>query len=178
MLISSITAIPPGRLRRVATPMMVLYLLAFIPFQLIGDSAEMIRLQLAGSETQARGIISAWSPSEVVDMAYLQGFDAVHPLIYGLLLATAGVWAGRQHPGRSVRWTRIAVGGAVAAAIFDTIENVGMIMMIRGETNAPIPSVTTTFAVAKFLTILSVLAYVALGAAARLRDKGPKLVNG
>lgn len=168
MSIPFVRSIPPGRLRRVAAPAFVLYLLALIPFQLIGAPSEMVRLQLAGSETQAREIVSTWSQSEIVDMAYLQGIDALHPLLYGLLLAIAVVWAERQRPNSAVRWTQIAIGGAVAAAIFDTIENVGMIMMIRGELDAPVARVTTTFAAAKFLTIVLVLAYVTLGVIARI----------
>lgn len=168
MSIPFLRSIPPGRLRHIAVPVLAIYLLAFIPFQLIGDPAEMIRLQLASSETQAREIVSTWSQSEVVDMAYLQGFDALHPVIYGLLLAIAAVWAERQRPNPAVRWTRIAMGGAVAAAIFDTIENVGMIMMIRGEIGAPVARVTTTFAAAKFLTIVLVMTYVTLGVITRI----------
>ena len=174
---ATFSAIPLGRLRQVAVPLSVLYLLALIPFRLVGDAGAMVRLQLAGSETKAREIVAGWSESEAVDMAYLQGLDALHPVVYGLLLALAAVWAGRLSSGSFAHWSRIAIGAAVAAAVLDTIENVGMIVMIRGEVGSPIPTITTSFAIAKFLLIISVLVYVATAGAAHLSGKNDRSVS-
>lgn len=163
------TRIPPGRLRRLAVPAFVVYVLAFLPFLLVGEPEEMVRLQLAGSESQAEEIVAGWSHAEVVDMAFLQGVDEVHPLAYGLLLTAAAVWAGRPLRGRAAQWAPVVAWMALAAALFDTLENVGMIVMIRGDTNAPVPMITTTFAVAKFSMFFVVLPYVVAGIVARSR---------
>ena len=165
------TRIRPGELRHVAVPALVVWLLAFLPFLLVGEPSEMMRLQLAGSESQARAIVSGWTPSEVVDMAYLQGIDAVHPLAYGIVLAAAAVWAGRRFRGRAARWAAVIVWMPVAAAVFDTLENIGMIVMIRGDTSAPIPMITTTFAVAKFSMFIVVAPYVVSAWVANLRGR-------
>lgn len=163
------TRIPPGQLRRLAVPAFVVYLLAFLPFLLVGDPSEMVRLQFAGSESQAREIVAGWSYSEVVDMAFLQGVDEVHPLAYGLLLAVAAVWAGRRFRGRAAQWAPVVAWLALAAGLFDIVENIGMIVMIRGDVDAPLPTITTTFAAAKFSMFFVVLPYVAAGFVARLR---------
>lgn len=165
------TRIPPGRLRHLAVPAFVAYLLAWLPFLLVGEPGEMVRLQLAGSESQAHEIVAGWSPAEVVDMAFLQGVDEVHLVAYGLLLAAAAVWAGRRFRGRAARWAPAVAWMALAAALFDALENVGMIVMIRGDIDAPVPTITTTFAVAKFSMFFVVLPYVVTGLVARLRGR-------
>jgi hypothetical protein len=146
-------------------------LLAFLPFLLVGEPSEMMRLQLAGSESQAQQIVEQWPHAEVVDMAYLQGIDAVHPLAYGIFLATAAIWAGRRFRGRAARWAPVVAWLPLAAIVFDTLENVGMIVMIRGDTSAPVPTITTTFAVAKFAMLLVVAPYVVSGFVAYLRGR-------
>ncbi|HLG01797.1 MAG TPA: hypothetical protein VI916_15155 [Acidimicrobiia bacterium] len=163
------TRIPPGRLRRIAVPALVVYLLAWIPFLLVGEPDEMVRLQRAGSEANAREIVAAWSPSDTVDMAFLQGVDAVHLLTYGPLLAVGAVWAGRRLRGRLSAWSPVVAWMAVAASAFDALENIGMIVMIRGDVDAPVPAVTTAFATAKFSMFFLLVPYVVTGVVARLR---------
>ena len=165
-----LTRIAPGRLRVVVVPALVVYALAFIPFMLVGDPSEMVRLQLAGSESQAREIVGGWSAAETTDMAFLQGVDELHPLAYGLLLAAGAVWAGRRLRGRAAVWGPAVAWAAVAAVLFDLAENVGMIVMIRGDVDAPVPAITTAFAVAKFALFVVVVPYVVAGLVARLRS--------
>jgi hypothetical protein len=163
------TRIPPGRLRALAAPALVVWLVAWIPFLLIGDPQDMVRLQLAGSESRAEEIVAGWSPAEAVDMALLQGVDNVHLLAYGLLLTVAAVWAGRRLRGRAARWAPVVAWAAVAAALFDVVENAGMIVMIRGDVEAPVPAITTTFAMAKYSMFLVAVPYVVAGLVARSR---------
>src|SRR5688572_19316129 len=162
-----LTRIPPGRLRVVALPALAVYLLAFLPFLLVGDPQDMVRLQLAGSETKAREIVAGWSPAETVDMGFLQGVDFVHPLAYGLLVGVGAVWAGRRYRGRAARWAPAVIWIVVATAVFDVLENIGMILMIRGDTGSPIPPVTTAFSVAKFSTLLFAASYALLAMVVR-----------
>lgn len=164
-----LTRVPPGRLRRIAVPALVVYLLAWIPFFVVGEPDEMVRLQRAGSETNARKIVAEWSPSDTVDMAFLQGVDAVHLLTYGPLLAVGAVWAGRRLRGRLAGWAPVVAWMAISASAFDALENVGMIVMIRGDVDAPVPAVTTVFATAKFSMFLVVVPYIVAGVMALTR---------
>lgn len=163
------TRIPPGRLRRLAAPVLVAYLPAWLPFLLVGEPNEMVRLQLAASEAQARQIVAGWSHAETVDMAFLLGVDHVHLVAYSVLLALAAVWAGRQFRGGAARWAPVVAWMALAAAVFDIVENIGMIVMIRGEIDAPVPTVTTAFSLAKYSMALVVASYVMAGFVTRLR---------
>jgi heme A synthase len=160
--------VPEGRLRRVAVPAFVAYLLAFVPFILVGDPAELTRLQLAGSVAQAREIVSRWSSSQTVDLAFLQGVDFIHPLVYSVLLSLAAVWAGR----RLGRGKSLMPWIPVAAASFDVLENIGMVTMIRGDVDAPVPMLTTAAATAKYVLLGFALLFAVAGLVARLRSRG------
>lgn len=163
--------IPQGRLRRLAVPVAVLYLLAWLPFLLVGEPSEMVRLQLAGSQGDARQIVVGWSHAETVDMAFLLGVDCLHLVAYSVLLALAAVWAGRQFRGAAARWASAMTWIALGAALFDIAENVGLIVMIRGEIEAPVPTLTTVVSVAKYSMALAVLPYVLAGLVQRLRGR-------
>ncbi|MDQ3964702.1 MAG: hypothetical protein M3277_12460 [Actinomycetota bacterium] len=164
-----LSRIPSGRLRCIALPALVVYVIAVLPFVLVDELDDMVGLQLAWSESEAREIVADWSDGEVVDMAFLQGADALHALALGLLLGVAAVWAGRRIGLRASHWAPIVAWMAVAAAVIDTLENVGMIVMIRGNVDDPVPAITTVLAVAKFSILLAVLLYVLGGITARLR---------
>ena len=154
----------PGHLRWFAVPALVVWGLAFIPFGLIGDPQQMIRLQLAGTAARAAEIVGAWSPLETIDMAYLQGIDSVHLLAYGVVLSAAAVWASRRYRGGAAQWGALVAWLVVAGAILDAFENVGMIIMIRGTVTPAIASTTTALAIAKFSALGIVALYVLVAA--------------
>lgn len=164
--------IPPGRLRRLAVPVLVLYLPAWLPFLLVGRPSEMVRLQLAGSETRARQILAGWSHAETVDIGFLLGVDHVHLVAYSVLLTLAAVWAGRQFRGGAARWAPVVAWMPLGAALFDLVENIGLILMIRGAVDAPVPTLTMAASWAKYSMALVVVPYVLAGLVARLRG-GP-----
>ena len=166
-----ITRIAPGRLRLLFVPALAAYMLAWLPFLLVGEPNEMVRLQLAGSESKAKEIVTGWSHAEVVDMAFLQGVDNVHLLTYGLLLITGAVWAGRRLKGRLARWASLVAWMGLTTAALDALENVGMIVMIRGDFDSPVPTLTTALAVAKFSMFSAVLAYIGAGVVAHARTR-------
>lgn len=163
--------VPRGELRRIAVPVLVVYLIAWLPFLLIGDPSEMVDLQLAGSETKARAIVGSWSRAETVDMGFLLGVDNIHLLAYGILLAVGAVWAGRRFRGRAGRWAPVVACMTFAAASFDVLENIGLLAMVRGYFDAPVPALVKAFTVAKSSLLLMVVAYVLAGCVSRRPDR-------
>ena len=164
MIANPLTNVPPGQLRRVAVPAFVAFLLASLPFFLLIDAfKDLSRLQLAGSEPDAERIIASWQEADIRDVAFLQGLDHVIPLTYGALLAAGAVWAGRRLRGRVARLAPAFAWMAVGAALCDLLENVGMVLMIRGDIDSPIPAVTSMFAVAKYSLLVATLLYVVAG---------------
>jgi hypothetical protein len=167
------TRLRPGRLRVVAIPALVVYALAWVPFLMLGAGDEMVRLQMAGSESAAREVVATWSPDETVDVAFLLGVDAVHLLSYAPLFAVGAVWAGRQLRGRAAGWAPVVAWMALAAAAFDAIENAGMVVMVRGDLDAPVPALTTALAMAKLSMLAAAVVFVAAGFVARRRFPTP-----
>jgi hypothetical protein len=165
--VGALAAIPHGKLRYVALPALAVYLLAWLPFLLVGDPSEMVDLQLAGSETEARAIVAGWSPDEALDIAFLLGVDNVHLLTYSIALAVGAVWAGRRFRGRAARWAPALSYMAFAAAAFDVLENIASISMVRGYFDAPVPASAKVFMIAKSLLLLIVVGYVAAGRLSR-----------
>ena len=158
-----LTRIPPGRLRYVFLPALVVYILAMVPFVLLDTAGDIVALEFAGSEAAASDIVNGWSTAQTIDAAYLQGVDAVHPLAYGLLLMVGAVWTGRQSQRRAARWAPAIAWIAFAAVVFDTLENVGMIAMIRGNLDDPIPRITAALAMAKFAAIVVAIVFAVAG---------------
>jgi hypothetical protein len=87
---------------------------------------------------------------------------------YSVLLALAAVWAGRQFRSGAARWAPVVAWMALVAAVFDIVENIGMIIMIRGQIAAPVPTITTASSLAKYSMALAVVSYVVAGFVARL----------
>jgi hypothetical protein len=154
-----LSRIAPGHLRYVFVPALVVYVLALVPFVVLDTSGDIVALELAGSEAAASEIVNGWSAAQTIDAAYLQGVDAVHPLAYGPLLMVGAVWAGRQSKRRAARWAPAVAWIAFAAVVFDTLENIGMIAMIRGNLDDPIPRITAVLATAKFAAIVTAIVF-------------------
>lgn len=158
--------IPAGRLRFLFVPAAAVNLalgLSFL-FGLDVPTGDIVELELAGSVERANEVLARWSEGQRFDAAVLQGLDYLYLVAYALALATACVWAGRVYRGRLAAAAPLLTWAAVGAGLFDAIENVGMIDMMRGPVTAPVPQLTAGFATAKFV-LLGLTSLYALGAA-------------
>ncbi|MEX2392889.1 MAG: hypothetical protein WD826_00275 [Actinomycetota bacterium] len=156
-------------LRRVVLPALVVYAVAWIPFLIVGDPSRMTSLQFAGSGAKVSELLSGWSSADLVDTALLIGVDFVHPVAYGVLLIAGAVWAGRRLRDSATRWARVVVGAVVAAAMFDVLENFGLIVMIRGRVDDTVAAATRLFSVTKSALIVVAVLYVLAGLVSRAR---------
>ena len=168
----------PRRHRRAA--LIVLAIAAVLPVVLgaitkplhedvTGES--IIDFELAGSVDRANEILAAWEAEGVIDDAKaIQVFDLVYPLIYsfalaGLCVAAAGAWRGRGRNG----WASVGIAMAwvaFAAAAFDYVENLGLMVSLWDEPASPWPQISKAAAIAKFAAIYASLAYALTGVAA------------
>src|SRR4051812_29996651 len=127
-----------------------------------------VDFELAGSVDRANDILDAWEHEDVIDDAKaIQVFDLVYPLIYsfalaGLCVAAAGAWRRRGQVG----WGRIGIAMAwvaFAAAAFDYLENVGLMISLWDEPHSPWPQISKAAAIVKFALIYAALAYALTG---------------
>jgi hypothetical protein len=127
-----------------------------------------VDFELAGSVDRANDILAAWEAEDVVgDAKAIQIFDLVYPLMYsfalaGLCVAAAGAWRGRGQAG----WARVGIAMAwvaFAAAAFDYLENVGLMVSLWDEPASPWPQISKAAAIVKFTGIYASLAYALTG---------------
>jgi hypothetical protein len=150
---------------------------------LLGKDAEMrdaggpgiVSFELAFTEERAAEIRADWGEEGMdaartslrVDFAYLFAYGAL------LLLAVMATSANARR--RS--WRRLAALGspamiaAIAAPLFDAIENVWLLISLEGEGGEVAPLLGGAFACLKFAALAAALLYVLAGLAARLRDR-------
>ena len=130
-----------------------------------------IDFELAGSVERADEILAAWRAEDVIDDAKaIQVFDLVYPLIYsfavaGLCVAAAGAWRQRGRDG----WARVGIAlawVAFAAAAFDYVENLGLMISLWDEPMSPWPEISKAAAIVKFACLYAALAYALTGAVA------------
>jgi hypothetical protein len=133
-------------------------------------------LEFAGSKARAAEILAEWGPtgrriarvSLIVDYAYL--------LSYGAFFTLAGF--ATRDLARARDWRRLASAGAIiplfaaAAAIFDAIENVFLLLILGGQAGGLAPVIATICSSIKFTLIGIAIGYVLCGLALRLLPKG------
>jgi hypothetical protein len=162
---------PSGQFRRVVVPVLVVNLLAWVPFALIPGADKMVRLQSAGSRAKAGSILAGWTASEAIDVTFLVGIDFIHLLAYAVLLSAGAAWAGRRLHGRLARVAPAVGWAAFAAAGADVLENAGLITMIRGHIEDPLPAFAAAMTLVKSSLIAVAAMYVLIGAIAGLRRR-------
>jgi hypothetical protein len=143
-----------------------------------------VDFELAGSVDRATDILAAWESEDVIgDAKAIQVFDLVYPLIYsfalaGLCVGAAGAWRRRGYDG----WARIGIAMAwvaFAAAAFDYVENLGLMISLWDEPHSPWPQVSKAAAIVKFTGIYASLAYALTGIVAwALSTRGSRPASG
>jgi len=133
-----------------------------------------VAFEFAGIAVEAQRIMAAWGAAGVqaawtqtwLDFLYLATYGPSLALACGL---AAGVWARRGVGyGRLGAWLS---WGALAAAAFDVIENVALLVMLDGAVSDVTAGVAWGAAGVKFALILIGLTYALFGAALWSTDR-------
>jgi hypothetical protein len=161
--------------------------LTIVPFFVFDKRLEhtggpgIIGLEFAGSKARAAEILTQWAPkgrrlarlSLVVDYAYM--------FSYGWFFTLAGF--ATRDLARARDWRRLASGGAIlplfaaAAAIFDAIENVCLLLILGARGGVLAPVIATICSSIKFTLIAIAIGYVLCGLAWRLRQTTAKVTS-
>jgi hypothetical protein len=167
-----IDPVAAGELRWIAVPAVVVVVLVGVAFSLApaGDGVgDIVRLELAGSESAANDVIDEWSERDRGNAAFGVGIDYLYLVAYGVLIAAGCIWAGRvlARPGLGT----LAAWGAFVAAGLDAIENIGMLNLVRGDVESPWPQLAATCATPKFVLLGLSLGLVVVAGVARVLDR-------
>lgn len=156
---------------------MILWIaLLVIDLGLQATGPSIVGLELAGSEARAAEIMAEWG-AHGLDLARASlWLDFGFMLSYGAFLALAAV-ATRDFAREKGLRAMAAAGAvapllAVAAVLFDAVEDVIWLLVLDGRGGAAGPPLATACACLKFLSIGLAIAYAVWGLVARLGRRG------
>jgi hypothetical protein len=169
-------ALPPGSARRRALLALVAALLGISAWMkpssdaLLGAGTELgiVSLEFAATPTRAARILGLWQDRGALAAAVTNvRIDYLFLLAYGSSLSLAAFMASDVlHPyPRLARLGVLLAWGALAAALFDALENVGLLVMLADP--AHVDGLSSWLAAAcatpKFLLVVFALLYAAAG---------------
>ena len=132
-----------------------------------------LAFEFAATQARASQVLAEWGPkgrhaariSLIVDYAYM--------ISYGGFFTLAGF--ATRDLARTRDWRRLAFAGtivpffATAAALFDAIENVFLLLVLEGHGGEHAPLIATICSSIKFTLITIAIGYVLCGLVTRLR---------
>jgi hypothetical protein len=134
-----------------------------------------IGFEFAGSEERAAEIIADWGDDGTDAAKASLWLDFAYILAYGTFLVLAA-WATRDLA-ESRGWRRLAAFGtavvpfAAAAAAFDAIEDVGLLLAVDRQGGDLAPRLAQICASIKFALLAVTIAYLLIGLLLRLRAR-------
>jgi hypothetical protein len=170
MLTHPLATIPVDKRSRVFVPWLIATLLMTFLFRFIGPAKpSIVDYELAGSVSKATEIINAWNENDRIRAGFSLGIDYLYMPVYSTTIALACVWGAGVLKNKSWRTIGILLAwGLWAAAVFDAIENLGLVVSLFGSPVAPWPLVSQVCATLKFTLIIVGLLYVVVGVILRV----------
>ena len=134
-----------------------------------------VGFEVAGTQDRAAEILADWG-SEGIDAAKASlWIDYAYIVAYGTFLVLASLATREAALERG--WRRMAVWGlagapfAAAAAAFDAIEDVGLLLAVNQRGGAMAPRLAQICASLKFALLAVTIAYLLTGLVLRLRER-------
>jgi hypothetical protein len=134
-----------------------------------------LQYEFVGSEDRAAEMLAEWGDAGQDDIRLSLWIDYGFMLVYGAFFTLAGLATrdfargrGKQALASVGRW---APWCAVGAALFDALENANLLLILGGHGGSVSPPLATACASVKFALIVTAIAYVLWGLAARFRAR-------
>jgi hypothetical protein len=163
---------PAFRLIALIVTLAMGYILSIQGAQLQNQHAphRVVSLELAWTGKNAQEVVDSWKAGRLKRAAYRHvALDFIFIAGYTALLIVIALSAQRAANGAGSTFLVWAAGwatyGALAAGVFDVLENIGLLAMLTGWINTPVAFITALFASAKFLLagavmLLAVITFV------------------
>jgi hypothetical protein len=138
-----------------------------------GGSRGIVPFEVAGTTDRAREFLDEWGPgrrdtvraSLLVDYPYLIAYS-----VFLSLVCAAVADMNSRRPGFAGAGT-IAAWAAIAAGVFDALENAALLLVLEGGPEQPWPALAAAFAVLKFACAIGATLYALTGLALRAGDR-------
>jgi hypothetical protein len=134
-----------------------------------------VGFELAGSEDRAVEILADWGEDGTDAAKASLWLDYAYIVAYGTFLILAA--GATRDLARRRGWDRMASFGlaaaplAAAAAVFDAIENVGLLLAVNEHGGALAPRLAQVCAIVKFALLAVTIAYLLAGLGLRFRRR-------
>jgi hypothetical protein len=165
-----LTFIPEGIRKPLFWALLIWTLALFAIFRPLGAPlttsaapAGIVSFELARIPANAQAMIASWDARAQLFAAFGLGFDYLFMPSYAFTIALACLLAAGRHPGLFTRVGARLGWGAFLAALFDAVENIGLLNSLLGNANSLWPGVSFWCASFKFGLILLGIAYGLIG---------------
>ena len=134
-----------------------------------------VGFEVAGSQHRAEEILAEWGDEGVDAAKESLWIDYAYILAYGTFLVLAA--AATRDLARRRGWSRMAALGAAAiafavgGAVFDAVEDVGLLLAVNGNGGDFAPRLGQLCASLKFALLALAIGYLLAGLAMRLRAR-------
>ena len=118
-----------------------------------------VSFELAGTPTAAQSMINSWDATARLFAAFGLGLDYLFMPTYAFALAFGILLAAGRHKGWVKFVGAVAGWGALAAPLFDAVENYSLWHILLGQVNSPYPAVAAFCATIKFSLLILGLLY-------------------
>lgn len=160
----------PGLSRRLFFIFLALTLAGFAIFQVLdrplrtaAAPSGIVSFEFSGTVENAQAMMNSWDASALLNNAFGLGFDFLFMPVYATALSLGVLLAVDRRKGRWGMLGKTLGWGAFAAALFDSVENIALFSILKGNIVAPFPQVAAGCASVKFGLILLGLAYSLIG---------------
>jgi hypothetical protein len=171
-------SLPPGVLSRLFWPFFALTLFLMIVMAAAGAPLNtgaapqgIISFEFAGSAARTAEILDSWGEAGRLRAAFIQGLDFLFLVVYSTTIALGCLWAARWLEGRGWRLSSLGIllaWGQGLAALFDTVENIALVLLLFGWLASPWTQVAWVCAAVKFALIFMGMVYAFFAAALHL----------
>lgn len=122
-----------------------------------------VSYELAGGIKPAAEMLASWDARAQLFAAFGLGLDYLFMPAYALTLALGILLAAGRHPGWFARLGAWLGWGALAAALFDAVENYSLWQFLLGDFQSLWPRLAALCATVKFSLLLLGLMYALIG---------------
>lgn len=162
--------ISPANRKPVFLPLLALTLILFVVFRVLDAPLRtsaapngIVSYELAGNIKPAVEILGSWDARAQLFAAFGLGLDYLFMPAYALALSLGILLAAGRHPGAFAKIGAWLGWGALAAALFDALENFALWQFMLGDFQALWPSLAANCTTVKFSLLIVGLLYALIG---------------
>lgn len=169
-MLHPLAAIPTDKRKFLFLSLLALTLILFAVFRVLDSPLRtaaapsgIVSYELAGTPTAAQSILDSWDARARLFAAFGLGLDYLFMPSYALALSLGILLAAGWHAGAFAKLGAWLGWGALAAALFDAVENFALWQFMLVDFQALWPRLAAICATVKFVLLLLGLAYTLIG---------------